>query len=792
MTIVEQFRECFKDVPVGTRFTRKQIIDMLHERFGTNETSIIPSDHSYNMTNKGIRGSNRDNNFFLNVGDGEYEYVGEHFTGMAIPDVIQLYKQDFERINREERYKWVAVGWYKKHWNIDAPDFARMFSVAFSKNVNLLVSRMYYPYGMACEFAEEYPEDARALFRQLYDESIPLNQRYRAFRERFSEYVEECSKRDGKRLNHYQDLHAVSVYLAFEYPDKYCIYKSSIYEGFRNLVGFAEDRGKARSEVWKLENCNRLSDEIMEEIGRDPEVVKMSRDRLDDDCYKDENNRLLAHDIMHFGYWLEKDRKGKQTDKPGADEAETDGIEADQEAQQMTDIDKNTILYGPPGTGKTYSTVLYAVAAIEKKPLAMVKKENYDDVLKRFNDYKEQGRIVSTTFHQSYGYEEFVEGIKPVMESDGEDAEDIQYEISSGVFKQFCELASRPVAKSGSDYGINVSPGIWKVSLGGTYNNPTRKECMENGHIRIGWDSYGPEIGDDTEYTKGGKNVLKAFIFGIKKGDIVLSCYTNTTIDAIGVVTGDYEWHDEYSEYKRLRKVNWLVKGIQEDITAINNGKVMTLSSVYWMSVSVSDVMKIVAKYRKEDLSESSNDNYVFIIDEINRGNISKIFGELITLIEPTKRLGQKEAMTVKLPYSQHSFGVPDNVYLLGTMNTADRSIATIDTALRRRFQFVEMQPEPDVLDGISVEDVSIRDLLIRMNKRITILYDREHTIGHAYFLPLKQSPTIETLSMIFSRNILPLLQEYFYEDYEKIRLVLGDNNKDDRDEQFILVNEED
>ena len=148
--------------------------------------------------------------------------------------------------------------------------------------------------------------------------------------------------------------------------------------------------------------------------------------------------------------------------------------------------------------------------------------------------------------------------------------------------------------------------------------------------------------------------------------------------------------------------------------------------------------------------------------------------------------------MTVKLPYSQSSFGVPNNVYLIGTMNTADRSIATIDTALRRRFQFVEMQPDPDVLEGISVEDVSIKELLIRMNRKIAVLYDREHTIGHAYFMPLKASPTIETLSMIFSRNILPLLQEYFYEDYEKIRLVLGDNNKTDKDEQFILVNEED
>ena len=797
MTIVEQFRECFKDVPVGTRFTRQQIIDKLRDKYGTNETSIIPSDHSYNMTNKGLRGANRENNFFLNVGEGEYEYVGENFTGMAFSDVIEKYKQNFSWLNNDERYKWVAVAWYKDHWNIDAPDFARMLSVAFSKQGNLLMAQMYFPYKMACEYAEEHPEDVRALFRQLYDESAPLAQRYKAFRAGFNDYIMEKKEKDpdkykNRGLNHYQDLHAVSVYLAFEYPDKYCIYKSSMYEGCRNLVGFAEDRGKARSEVWKLENCNHLSDAIIEAIKQDPEVIQMSRSRLGEDCYQDENYRLLSADIMRYGWILEEERKKTNKNQPQTEmetEQETESLE---EEQGMTDIDKNTILYGPPGTGKTYSTAIYAVAAIEKKPLQSVKAEAYDNVLSRFNQYKEQGRIVSTTFHQSYGYEEFVEGIKPVMDTDEENRGDVQYEISSGSFKQFCERAAYPVAKEVPDYGLNRQPSIWKVSLGGTYANPTRTECMENNHIRIGWDVYGPEIGDDTVYSEGGKFVLKAFISSMKIGDVVLSCYTSTTIDAIGVVTGDYEWHDNYDHYKRVRNVNWLVKGIQEDITEINNGATMTLSSVYKLSVSLADVMKIVTKYRTEDTTKRSDDNFVFIIDEINRGNISKIFGELITLIEPSKRMGQKEGMTVKLPYSQHLFGVPDNVYLIGTMNTADRSIATIDTALRRRFRFVEMQPDPDVLEGISVEDISIKDLLIRMNRKIAVLYDREHTIGHAYFMPLKTSPTIETLSMIFSRNILPLLQEYFYEDYEKIRLVLGDNNKDAKDEQFILVNDED
>ena len=317
---------------------------------------------------------------------------------------------------------------------------------------------------------------------------------------------------------------------------------------------------------------------------------------------------------------------------------------------------------------------------------------------------------------------------------------------------------------------------------------------MKNGHIRIGWDDYGESITSDTEFTHGGKNVLNAFICKMKKGDIVLSCYSATTIDAIGVVTGDYEWHDEYPNYKRVRNVNWLVKNIRQDITEINNGVTMTLSTVYKLGISIADVMNIVAQNASPSTQVVEKEkNYVFIIDEINRGNISKIFGELITLIEPTKRIGQTEGMKIKLPYSQTMFGVPDNVYILGTMNTADRSIAAIDTALRRRFRFKEIMPDVDVLNGITVEGVIIKNMLDKINKRITALYDREHTIGHSYFLPLKDNPTLDTLAVIFSDDIIPLLQEYFYEDYEKICLVLGDNKKSvDDTNRFIIATKND
>ena len=453
-------------------------------------------------------------------------------------------------------------------------------------------------------------------------------------------------------------------------------------------------------------------------------------------------------------------------------------------------VPKNIILYGPPGTGKTYNSAIYAVAIIEGKDVDEISLEPYSDIMERYNGYKENGQIEFTTFHQSYGYEEFIEGIRPVMDEDSEEAGAVEYQITPGLFKSFCERASHPVLKENNNIGINANPTIWKVSLEGTGDNPTRTECMENNHIRIGYDSYGEIITDETEFSAGGKSVLNSFISRMKIGDIVFSCYSATTIDAIGIVTGEYEWHDEYEHYKRLRNVKWLVKGINEDILEINAGKVMTLSSTYELiNISISDAMSLINRTAHgSETVEDEQKNFVFIIDEINRGNISKIFGELITLIEPSKRKGQEEGMTARLPYSQKPFGVPDNVYIIGTMNTADRSIAALDTALRRRFCFKEMLPDSSKLNDVTVNDLNIGVMLSNMNKKISVLYDREHTIGHAYFMSLLKNQSIDNLARIFENNIIPLLQEYFYEDYEKIRLVLGDNKKDDERLQFIIV----
>ena len=217
-------------------------------------------------------------------------------------------------------------------------------------------------------------------------------------------------------------------------------------------------------------------------------------------------------------------------------------VQVAENAAPAHNLPKNIILYGPPGTGKTYSTAYYAVAIIEEKPVEEVRREAFEEVFRRYRKYCEEGLVAFTTFHQSFGYEEFIEGIRPVMASE-EDAGtgDIRYEIRDGVFKAFCDRSALPL-ESEVDLGIAKDPVVWKVSLGGSGDNPVRSDCLENSYIRIGWDEYGENISDEADYSKGGKAPLNAFYNKMKIGDIVFSCYNSRTIDAIGVITGEPEW----------------------------------------------------------------------------------------------------------------------------------------------------------------------------------------------------------------------------------------------------------
>lgn len=439
------------------------------------------------------------------------------------------------------------------------------------------------------------------------------------------------------------------------------------------------------------------------------------------------------------------------------------------------EFDKNLILYGPPGTGKTYNSAIYAVAICDGKSVDEL--TNYDVVMARYNELKKAGRIAFTTFHQSYGYEEFIEGIKPII---NENKQDIGYTIEPGVFKEFCENAKSTVRTKNGD-SIDAGARIWKLTIMNGALNEVKQECFEENNVRMGFDMDSDEA--------------RSFVEDVRPGDIILSFKTRKTIDGIAIVMDEVVELQDKNMYKTARPVRWLSKNIDEDITNINNGKLlhrMTFAKV--PNMNVKDIIALAEKLNpglESTVIEENTEPYVFIIDEINRGNISKIFGELITLIENTKRAGMQEAASAVLPYSGDEFSVPSNVYILGTMNTADRSIALMDTALRRRFQFIEMMPDSDVLRKIhadKVEDLDVAAMLDKINERIAFLYDREHTIGHAFFTSLQgENATLVNLQSIFEKSVIPLLQEYFYEDYQKIQLVLGDNAKSDDNLKIIL-----
>ena len=405
----------------------------------------------------------------------------------------------------------------------------------------------------------------------------------------------------------------------------------------------------------------------------------------------------------------------------------------------------NQILYGPPGTGKTYNTINKALEIINDEEVKQLDFNDRKAVKDLFDKKLKEGQIMFTTFHQSMSYEDFIEGIKPEIEEDEEGRKSVIYEVKKGIFKQIAEEARKIRYQSEELSQQYTFDDAWDDLVSEAYEYLEKEESLILNIQTVG---MGLKVVDISE-----KGNLKVQPKSSKEAKI----YTVS-----------------FSRAKKLQEAFpdlSVIKNIDKEFRAVIGG---SNSTAYWAVLNYIN-NRINSQTTTTQLEiPLAPKPYVLIIDEINRGNVSQIFGELITLIEEDKRLGKNEALEVILPYSKEKFGVPLNLYIIGTMNTADRSVEALDTALRRRFSFVEMMPEYEALNKIQFDDFQLGELLKTINSRIEALLDRDHTIGHSYFINIEPNDT-EALKEAFANKIIPLLQEYFYHDYEKIALILGE-----------------
>lgn len=463
------------------------------------------------------------------------------------------------------------------------------------------------------------------------------------------------------------------------------------------------------------------------------------------------------------------------------------------EESNMKIIPLNQILYGPPGTGKTYHTIDKALEILGENL------ESRDEKKAKFDEYVRKGQIVFTTFHQSYGYEEFVEGIKPIIDND-ENSQEVKYDVKDGIFKELCDKSLKNyILSMQNENEIDLDKLIFEFA------NYINQDFLNKGN----------------EFPLENKVSIKKILLNFK--DEYRSFSLGGSIKSPQSLTIDIIKRD-YLNFKNKKILSFKDIKPKYDSQSDYHGNAIYYFMFYNKLKEFENIQNEKFKIKKEILK-----SYIIIIDEINRGNVSKIFGELITLIEPSKRIGEKEELKVTLPYSGKKFGVPKNVYIIGTMNTADRSITSLDTALRRRFEFVEMMPDPDLLKNVFIcKDVEnpnkdedylgddaktegfaeiLQNILISINKRIEFLLDREKTIGHAFFMseavkfnkdnwckPDEYEEdwyvlSISKLKSIFQNKIIPLLQEYFYNDYALISAVLNDNGmieKCEKDDKYL------
>ena len=670
--------------------------------------------------------------------------------------------------NQDELYKWELGKKFKENWNLDAIDFSKMLSSIKLGNLLSQQSTSFY------NLARKNPDDARQYFQFIFDDSNSIDKRIRDTNINANELLK---KWHPSWTISGQDERTLSVFWAFNDMSNHAPYKSSFYTKYCSLIGV-----KSVSPREKYSDYLRLLNEFIRDyIEKDEALIKLHDSFLDSSKHiSDPEHKLMAQNILYSildGYWNPENSEDKK-------DISNDLIEIIDMKGNL-----NTILYGPPGTGKTY----HINNLIER--LESIKNESNSDLiildeLKNFWHLAPgQGGYLWPKLKEGdyLGYEWCNSNLGDLSKMDLNTQSIITAfsKVKKGDY--FCVISGKKllgVAKATHDYDYQktIKNELWdfqtiKVEWIKIFEiplllNSTHTPSFARLNNGSRWESIKTELSNEGIFIGDSKTTIKTIL---KKN------FTFTT------------FHQSTSYEDFIEGIKPIISENQDDklLYSVEQGSFYIACDKAANLAGYSDLNEAIEDTKENRRQKFSNAiPFYYFIDEINRGNVSSIFGELITLIEDNKRLGAKAEILADLPYSNNLFGIPSNLYIIGTMNTADRSVEALDTALRRRFSFEEMLPKPELLKDKGengsgkVGAIVLEELLTTINERIEALVDRDHTIGHAFFMEVD---SLDSLRNVFANKVIPLLQEYFYGDYAKMEMVIGSDFFDVKESSKII-----